>query len=187
MVGPRHPADDTIGAPDPALVWSSSALVPRTDVVMPPPSDASLLSDCDNCLLAMTCLALVAGVFMVISAILCERVLRGYLPHNSKPVPSVWRQGGTLWIEPRRNQAEPDVLSRQSETVPLWIQRSNDWFLDVSPELRHCDSLVDLSQEASTPSTSSPLWDQNEPTWGVQPRVTLQDLAGFFRHSQRGT
>ncbi|XP_062992974.1 transmembrane protein C16orf54 homolog [Elgaria multicarinata webbii] len=153
---------------------------------MPPPSTASPLSECNECLLIMIALAVVAGVFMVISAILCDRLFHGSMPSKTRSMPSVWRQGGTLWIEPTQNHKEPDVLSRPSETVPLWIQRSNDWFMDAAAaELGSCDSSRDLQRETSSPSSTSPLWGHDEPPWGVQPRVTLQDLQGFFRHGSR--
>lgn len=155
---------------------------------MPPPSDASPLSECGNCLLIMACLALIAGMFIVISAILCERVFHGSLPPEARRVPSVWRQGGTLWIEPNRSHKETDVLSRQPETAPLWIQRTQNWFMDVlTAEQDASDSIEYVPVATQSPSTSSPLWDHNEPTWRLQPHVTLQDLQGFFKHSSRHT
>ncbi|XP_053219578.1 transmembrane protein C16orf54 homolog [Podarcis raffonei] len=177
---------------DAALMWlhrsgpppaTLSTPAPSTGAQMPPSSVASPLSECGSCLLIMTGIAFVAGLFIVISAILCDRVFRGSLPSERRGLPSVWRQGGTLWIEPSRSRREPDLLSRPSETVPLWIQRSNDWFLEQGS----CDSPEDTQMETQSPSSSAPFWDDGEPTWRIQPRVTLQDLESFFQHSGRGT
>lgn len=159
-----------------------------TSVEMLPPSTASPLSDCGNCLLIMVSLATVAAVFIVVSAVLCERVFRGSLPQETGAVPTVWRQGGTLWIEPPHNNRQPDVLSRPSATVPLWIQRSNDWFLDVSPAgPESYGSTEDLQGETPSPSSTSPLWSPSEPSWAIQPHVTLPDIDNFFRKSSHVT
>lgn len=136
----------------------------------------------------MVCLAFIAGLFIVVSAILCELVFRGSLPAEARRVPSVWRQGGTLWIEPNQSYEEPDVLTGPSQTAPLWIQRTQNWFLDaIAPEQGAYRSTEYLPVESQSPSTSPALWDHNEPPWGLQPHVTLQDLQGFFRHSNRHT
>ncbi|KAJ7314079.1 hypothetical protein JRQ81_006013 [Phrynocephalus forsythii] len=153
---------------------------------MAPPSVDSPLNDCTNCLLIMIILAIVAGVFIVISAILCELVLRGSVRRDRRGVQSVWRQGGALWIEPTQSHRDPDILARPSETVPLWIQRSNDWFLhDLPADPMRCDSTEDLQTETYSPHSCSPLYDQEGHIWGVQPRVTLQELEGFFHHNNR--
>ncbi|KAK9397596.1 transmembrane protein C16orf54 like [Crotalus adamanteus] len=163
-------------------------LGPSTSVELPPPSTASPLSDCGNCLLIMVSLAIVAAVFIVVSAVLCEWVFRGSLPQETGAVPTVWRQGGTLWIEPTNNNRQPDVLSRPSATVPLWIQRSNDWFLDISPAgLESYHSTEDLQRETPSPSSTSPLWNHSEPSWGIQPHVTLPDIDNFFRKNSHVT
>ncbi|XP_026567763.1 transmembrane protein C16orf54 homolog [Pseudonaja textilis] len=163
-------------------------LGPPTNVEMLPPSTASPLSDCGNCLLIMVSLATVAAVFIVVSAVLCERVFRGSLPQETGAVPTVWRQGGTLWIEPHHNNRQPDVLSRPSATVPLWIQRSNDWFLDVSPAGPDSySSTEDLQRETASPSSTSPLWSHSEQSWAIQPHVTLPDINNFFRKNSHVT
>uniref|UniRef100_A0ACB8EVL3 Uncharacterized protein n=1 Tax=Sphaerodactylus townsendi TaxID=933632 RepID=A0ACB8EVL3_9SAUR len=155
---------------------------------MPLPSAAPTLSECGGCLLAMVGLAFAAGLFIVISGFLCVCIFRGSIPPEGRGVPSVWRQGGSLWIEPARSRREPDVLSRP-ERAPLWISRSHDWLLKPFPAERgRCDSTEDLHREPRSPGSSASLSYHNEQTWPLQPHVTLQDLHGFFRHnSQQST
>lgn len=150
---------------------------------MSPPTAAPTLSECGSCLLIMASLAFAAGVFIVISGILCVCLFRGSLPSKARGVPSVWRQGGSLWIEPTRNHREPDVFSRPSERAPLWIPRRHDWVLNAFPaETGRRDSSEDPTSEPQSPGSSASLIYHNEQTWPAQPRVTLQDLQGFFQH-----
>lgn len=151
---------------------------------MPLPTAASPLSECGNCLLIMVSLAFIAGLFIVISAILCERIFRGSLPPRARRVPSVWRQGGTLWIEPTRSQEQPHDLPGSSDVVPLWIQRTHNWFL--AAEVGSGDSTEDFQRETESQGSAAPFWNHDDSAWAAQPHVTLQDIKGFFQHSSRG-
>uniref|UniRef100_A0A8C8S5C5 Uncharacterized protein n=1 Tax=Pelusios castaneus TaxID=367368 RepID=A0A8C8S5C5_9SAUR len=70
-------------------------LLPQSLGVTVTPSPPLTLP-CSTCLVPMVALAGVAGLFIVISALLGERLFRGA---RARGLPSVWRRGGELWID----------------------------------------------------------------------------------------
>ncbi|XP_024077853.2 transmembrane protein C16orf54-like [Terrapene carolina triunguis] len=146
---------------------------------LPPPSPPPA-PPCTACLVPMVALAGVAGLFVVISALLGERLFRGA---RARGVPSVWRRGGTLWIEPAP-PPQPDGAP-QAETGDLWIPRpppsAEDWYRGPAGGSGSGTSSGIHSGAPESAGSSTALWDAEAPAWGAQPHVTLQDISDFFR------
>ncbi|XP_048710723.2 transmembrane protein C16orf54 homolog [Caretta caretta] len=152
--------------PLPALTGSPTMPPSLPPVPALPPPSPPPAPPCVPCLAAMLALAGVAGLFAVLSALLGERLFRAA---RARGVPSVWRRGGALWIEPAA-PPQPDGAP-QAEAGELWIPRptpgAEDWY------------------RGPTGSTAA-LWDAEAPAWGAQPHVTLQDISDFFRRGGGG-
>ncbi|XP_067419934.1 transmembrane protein C16orf54 homolog [Emydura macquarii macquarii] len=169
--------------PDPQLP-APPQLPPRLPGAAVTPSPSTGLP-CSACLVPMVALAGVAGFFVVISAVLGERFFRGAW---IREVPSTWRRGGELWIEPEA-PAQPDGPSKV-QAGEMWIPRpvpgTDDWYRGPAGSSGSGNSSgIHSAAPGSTGSTVA-LWDSEEPAWGAQPHVTLQDISEFFRRGGGG-
>ncbi|KAG6922244.1 hypothetical protein G0U57_003184 [Chelydra serpentina] len=151
----------------------------------PPPPSPPPAPPCAPCLVPMLALAGVAGLFVVLSALLGERLFRAT---RARGVPSVWRRGGELWIEPAA-PPEPEGAP-PAETGELWIPRpapgAEDWYGGPAGGSGSGTSSGVHSGAPASGGSSTDLWDPEAPAWGAQPHVTLQDISDFFRRGGGG-
>ncbi|XP_074854735.1 transmembrane protein C16orf54 homolog [Carettochelys insculpta] len=150
----------------------------------PRPSPPSAMP-CTACLVPMLALAGVAGLFLVLCVLLAEQLLRGA---RARGVPSVWRRGGELWIEP----PAPPPLDQPppAKAAQLWIPHpapdAADWYRDPGSGSGSGTSSGVHSGAPESTGSAAALWDSETPTWGAQPHITLQDITNFFQRGGGG-
>ncbi|ELR61415.1 hypothetical protein M91_10845 [Bos mutus] len=169
---------------------------------------------CGPCIPIMLALATLAAVFLLATAVLAERLFRRSLqPDPSIRAPTlVWRPGGELWIEPigtPRERSEdwygsevplltdcaPDP-SLVPQTPPNARTRSTFWGPQVWEERPQAPGLVSWAEPEQRPEANaypgSPQARRVRPgspdlEWGLQPRVTLEQISAFWRREGRSS
>ncbi|XP_075773462.1 transmembrane protein C16orf54 homolog [Pelodiscus sinensis] len=165
--------------PAPPMAPSSSPTLRAPTPSWPP------APPCTACLVPMLALAGLAGIFVILTALLGERLFQGA---RARGVPSVWRRGGDLWMEPPA--LPPPDRAPPKEAAELWIPcpvpGAEAWYQGpASGSGSGASSSAPSGAPESTGSTAA-LTDGEEPTWGAQPHVTLQDISDFFRRGGGG-
>ncbi|XP_021093112.1 transmembrane protein C16orf54 homolog [Heterocephalus glaber] len=145
-----------LGSPEEAASW-------------PPPP-------CGPCIPILLGLAALAALLMLSTAALAERLLRRAARPDPGPgcrAPALeWRPGGELWIAAAGSAREPSECWFGCEE-PL-LAGAPPWDGAPPPGRPSCAG-PDAAARPGSP----------EPDWGLQPRVTREQLSAFWRREAR--